>query len=264
MHAVTIRRMIVFGVCALGVGALYLVPGVARSPEQIRQAGANEEPTKSAVGGQPGRPEQSASATGDRDSVPGETAPQETIGGPATTASGPQPSATRDKDRPEEDADDRFSPNASTDVSKDSKDSEPPQAVADIEPSRVTPKQLTISWPAADDNVGVVGYRIWLNGFEVATTAKTKARLRWFNNDRGEHVVQIRAVDAAGNQSRSSPTLVITRPSPEPTDTPSPEPSDPPTLSDRSPRPDSSTSQSSESPSGTPTDQKSAAEDERR
>ena len=31
-----------------------------------------------------------------------------------------------------------------------------------------------------------------------------------------------RALDAAGNQSRSSPTLVVTRPSPDPTDTPTP------------------------------------------
>ena len=98
---------------------------------------------------------------------------------------------------------------------KDSKDSEPPQPVADIEPSTVTTRRLTLRWPAASDNVGVIGYRIWLNGFEVATTAETRARLRWFNDDSGQHVVQIRALDAAGNQSRSSPTLVVTRPSPD-------------------------------------------------
>ena len=256
MRAVTIRRMIVFGVCALGVGSLYLVPGVARSPEQIRQAGMNEEPTNSGVGARPGRPEQSASAVGDQDS-----APEETIAGPATTAPGAEPSATRDKDRPE-DADDRSSPTASTYEPKESRDSEPPQPVAEIEPSKLTRKQLTISWPAAADNVGVIGYRIWLNGFEVATTAETKARLRWFNDDSGEHVVQIRAVDAAGNQSRSSPTLVVKRPSLEPTDTESPEPSDPPPPSDQSSRPNNSTDRSSVSPSGTPTDQKSTAEDE--
>jgi hypothetical protein len=259
MRAVTIRRMIVLGVCALGVGSLYLVPGVARSPEQIRQAGANEEPADSAVGARPGQPQQSTSATGDRNSA------READGQPVATASNAQPSqstATRSNDRPE-DADDRSSPTARADKSKESKDSEPPQAVADIEPSKVTRQLLIINWPAAKDNVGVIGYRIWLNGFEVATTANTRARLRWFNDDRGEHVVQIRALDAAGNQSRSSPTLVIRRPSPEPTDTPSPEPSDTPTASDQS-ESSQGTGQSGESPRGTPTDEKSTAEGEDR
>jgi hypothetical protein len=104
--------------------------------------------------------------------------------------------------------------------------------VAEIDASNVTTRRLTVSWPAANDNIGVIGYRIWLNGFEVATTAETRAQLRWFNEDSGQHVVQIRALDAAGNQSRSSPTLVVTRPSPEPTATPTPEPSDSPTPSD--------------------------------
>jgi hypothetical protein len=257
MHAVTIRRMIVFGVCALGVGAMYLVPGVARSPEQIRQAGASDEPTDSAVGAGSARPEQSASASGHRNSAP------ETAGGPAEAASSARPSATRTIGH-REDADDHSSATASTDEPKVSKDLEPPQAVSAIEPSRVTPKQLIISWPAAGDNVAVVGYRIWLNGFEVATTAQTKAKLRWFNDDDGEHVVQVRALDAAGNQSRSSPTLVIKRPSREPTETPSPEPSDRPTPSDQSSKPRYDTDQSSESPSGTPTDERSRAGDEHR
>jgi hypothetical protein len=260
MRAVTIRRMIVLGVCALGVGSLYLVPGVAKSPEQIRQAGVNEEPTNSAVGARPSQPRQSTSAPGDRDSAP------EAFRQPATTVPTTQPSkptATRNKDRTE-DADDRSSPQAAAEKSKDSEDSEPPQAVADIEPSKVTPQQLTINWPAANDNVGVIGYRIWLNGFEVGATSETQARLRWFNDDRDEHVVQIRALDAAGNQSRSSPTLVIKRPSPEPTETPSPEPSQTPTPSDQSSKPNEDTDQSSESPSGTPTDESSTDENERR
>jgi len=98
----------------------------------------------------------------------------------------------------------------------------------------------------------------------VATTAETKARLRWFNDDSGQHVVQIRAVDAAGNQSPSSPTLVVTRPSPEPTDTPTPEPSDSPTPDHQLSEPSQPSAESSESSSRTPTDQESTAEDEHR
>ena len=164
------------------------------------------------------------------------------------------------KDSPEE-VDGRSAQKRGTAQAKASKDFEPPQPVADIEPLKVTPKQLTIDWSAATDNVGVIGYRIWLNGFEVATTAETRARLRWFNDDSGQHVVQIRAVDAAGNQSRSSPPLVVTRPSTEPTDTPTPEPPDSPTPSDE---PSHSGAQSVESSRRTTTEQDSTNEDEQR
>jgi hypothetical protein len=251
--------MIVFGVCAAGVGSLYLVPGIARSPEQIRHSAANEDPPNSAVGVRPAKPQESASSTGDRTSVPGDD------GEPAKTAAGAQPSqpiATPTEDS-SVDADSRSSRKARTSQSKSSKDSEPPQPVTDIETSKITPQQLTVSWPAASDNVGVIGYRIWLNGFEVATTAETRARLRWFNDDSDQHVVQIRAVDAAGNQSRSSPTLVVTRPTPEPTDAPTPEPSDSPTPSEQS-EPSHTGAQSSESSSRAPTDEKSPNEDEHR
>jgi hypothetical protein len=121
----------------------------------------------------------------------------------------------------------------------------------------VTEDRLSLKWPAAQDNVGVIGYRIWLNGFEVATTAETQARLHWFNDDNRQHVVQIRALDAAGNQSRSSPTLVVTRPSPEPTPTPtpseSPTPSAEPSESGRS-------GAESESPGETPAGEGSEAQ----
>jgi hypothetical protein len=90
---------------------------------------------------------------------------------------------------------------------------------------------------------------------------ETKAKLRWFNDDSGQHVVQIRAVDAAGNQSRSSPTLVLTRPSPEPTDAPTPDPSEPGTGGDQSSEPGHPSSESSESSSGTPAEN-STPEDE--
>jgi hypothetical protein len=257
MHAVTIRRLIVFGVCTLGVGSLYLVPGIARSPEQIRRSGLNEEPTNSVAGLRQPNSAESVSSTGDRAWVPG------VEDAPGRTRSGAEPSqsaATRAKDRSDE-VDGRPAQKRSTAQAKASKDSEPPKPVSDIEPLKVTPKQLTIDWSAATDDVGVIGYRIWLNGFEVATTAETRARLRWFNDDSGQHVVQIRAVDAAGNQSRSSPTLVITRPSTEPTDTPTPEPPDSPTPSDE---PSHSGAQSVESSSPTPTEQDSTNEDEQR
>ena len=222
MRAATIRRMIVFGVCALGVGSLYLVPSIARSPEQLGVPKANDEPTTQPAGAQPDTSPQSASPSRDRDPDAGDEVDPSQAADPAiepTDAAAQKPGNSRAR-----------STRKAAVEPKGAKDSEPPQPVADIEPWAVTANRLSLQWPPARDNVGVIGYRIWLNGFEVATTAETRARLRWFNDDSRQHVIQIRALDAAGNQSRSSPTLVITRPSPDPTDTPTPSESPTPTA----------------------------------
>ena len=127
---------------------------------------------------------------------------------------------------------DRRSPRGNTAFDPDeTKDEEPPAAVAAIRPAEVTAERLRLTWPRATDNDRVIGYRIWLNGYEVAATAETHVTLRWFNDEDGKHVVQVKAVDAAGNSSASSPTLLLTRPSPEPTTTttPTPTPTDEPT-----------------------------------
>jgi len=257
MHAATIRRMIVFGVCTLGVGSLYLVPSIARSPEQTRLSGPTDEPTTSPAEPGPGKAQRSAATSSGREQVAAGDVPAADVPAADKTPA-TRPSATRSTSTA--DVDVRPTRKPGPNHTKAGKDSDPPQPVPDIEASKVTARRLTVSWPATGDNVGVIGYRIWLNGFEVATTAKTRARLRWFNNDSGQHVVQIRALDAAGNQSRSSPTLVVTRPSPEPTGTPTPEPSDssPPTRRPTEPsRPDA---QFSKSPNTKPTGHKPTAE----
>jgi hypothetical protein len=165
-----------------------------------------------------------------------------------------QSAATRSKNTDGDDSNQR----PGTGQAKAAKDSDPPQPVADIEAAKVTARRLTISWPAASDNVGVIGYRIWLNGLEYALGA-------WL---RQVGIIPVRAavglgraVDAAGNQSQSSPTLVITRPSPEPTaTTPTPEPSDSPTPSGEPSEHSHPDAQSPESPSAEATGQKSTAE----
>ena len=53
---------------------------------------------------------------------------------------------------------------------------EPPEAGAEIEPFAVTTDRLSLKWPAAADNVGVIGTAFG-STFEVATTAETRARL---------------------------------------------------------------------------------------
>jgi hypothetical protein len=240
--------MIVFGVCAFGVGSLYLVPSIARSPEQIGVPGASDEPTSRPVGAQADTSPQSASPSGDRDSLAGRAS------GRSATATAPAiQSSAAPTQSPSEDKD-RSTPRAA-DEPKQAKDAEPPEPVAVIEPSAVTKDRLSLEWPAAADNVGVIGYRIWLNGFEVATTAETRAKLRWFNDDDSQHVVQIRALDAAGNQSRRSATLVVRRPSPSATPTPTPSDSATPTAEPTdSSRPDAGSTPAGATPTGDQSD----------
>ncbi len=108
---------------------------------------------------------------------------------------------------------------------------------------RATADQLQLVWAPAIDDVGVIRYRIWLDGYDVKTTVETAAVLDWFNDDSAQHVVQVRAVDAAGNMSEAPATLLVIRPTPAPPPTPEP-------LSTPTPSPVASASATpSESPS---------------
>jgi chitinase len=216
VDAVTIRHMIVFGVCALGVGGLYLVPSVANppAPVSIRQAADQPQP----------RPSNSAKVRVPQAGATGEAAqpveadpPQTDPTRPAAVDPPPTDQPTQSSPSPTQRGRTAYDPVETPDV-------EPPSAVATITPAEVTADALSLTWPAATDNKRVIGYRIWLNGYEVATTAETKVKVRWFNDDEGQHVVQIKAIDAAGNQSTTWSTLLVTRPSPEPAVAPTPTP----------------------------------------
>ncbi len=104
----------------------------------------------------------------------------------------------------------------------------------------MTPTGLTLRWPPAEDNVGVVEYKVVLNGFEVASTPETTARVAWFNDDSLQQLVQVKAVDAAGNESPSGANLLVARPTPapepEPTEAP-PSPADPTSTPEPTPAP---------------------------
>lgn len=229
VRASTIRRMIVFGVCALGVGSLYLMPSLARSPDQIGRQPVSDEPTGSPAGASASQGRQTAS-TGDDRTAPGPDGERSD----ASTTPRSAPPTFDTKQRP---ARDKKATHGSTAYdASDGRDDQAPAPVREMEPPTATRDRLALNWSATTDNVGVVGYKIWLDGFPVASTAETHVELRWFNDDEAQHVVQIRAVDAAGNQSTSSPAFVVTRPTPNSTPTPSPDPS-------KSPTPDPSASQ---------------------
>jgi hypothetical protein len=206
VDATTIRHMIVFGVCTLGVGGLYLMPSVATPPPSVSIRPAADEPQPVPSSTSPVREPQS---------VPGEAgpngagAPQADPSQPVTVQ--PQPTGEPTKSAP--------NPTAGRTAydPQDAPDDEPPSTVASITPTEVTADTLSLTWPAATDNRRVIGYRILLNGYEVATTAETQVKVRWFNDEEGQHIVQIKAIDAAGNQSTTWTTLLVTRPSPEAT-----------------------------------------------
>lgn len=235
----TVRRLLVLGVCALGVGSLYLVPGIARSPQQAAQPRRYDGPTARASA----TVVQDASATpsGERSRTrpspdPAEsTDPSEPEAAETATAPSTEPVRTRQprEPRPTRTGATAFDP-------AEPRDDEAPEPVAAITSADVSPTALTLRWPAAADNVGVVQYTVVLNGYPVATTPTTSATVRWFNDDTRQQVVQVLAVDAAGNESPSSPNLLVARPTPGPTPSPSepaPSPSEPTDSGPPTPQP---------------------------
>jgi hypothetical protein len=239
VRATTIRRLIVFGVCALGVSGLYLVPSVALPPEHVGYPSADDNPTV-----RPGAAPTVAAhtpaahaAAGDTRSTRPADEPIEAATGIEQTASG-QPAGQQQRRR---DGSGKRAGATAFDAA-DSPDNTPPEPVSGISFGPVSKDTLTVSWAPAHDDVSVIGYRIWLNGFEVATTAETHVTVNWFNDDMGPHVVQIRALDAAGNESKTSPNALVNRPTAARVRTPSPMPTE-------------STPTGSTQPSESPTDQ---------
>jgi hypothetical protein len=249
VRAVTIRRLLVFGVCAFGVGCLYLMPSVARSPDGVSSLRSDDQRSRPAAG-KPATVQSTGPAVADdeesRSLSPEPTAsPKPTTSPPSRTDSEPDPTSqpNRDSERDTTSYQDTTSqgdkterrqptPGGATafDPVEEKRDDTPPDPVRGIRFSAITPDDLTIRWAPSQDDNAVVGYQVWLDGFQVATTTRTRATVNWFNDDIGEHVVQVRAFDSAGNESRATEILLVRRPTPEPSPTPSPKPSPTPSA----------------------------------
>jgi hypothetical protein len=183
MRPATLRRLLVFGVCLVGVGCLYLVPSMAGSSSRLDG----------------------------RQAVPTAPADSTTLGPAVTPLASPAPATpaqtpTNDPHRL------AMQPRTGATAVEPGRDDRPPDAVGRLRLVSADPDRLTISWSAPDDR-DVVGYRVWLNGFLVLSTQQTRATLSWFN-DSDTHVIQVRAVDAAGTEGASSTTLLVRRPVP--------------------------------------------------
>lgn len=214
MRPATIRRLLVFGVCLAGVGCLYLLPSMAGAPSRVGSTAA-------------------------RSDLPSATAPDTTLvtafsaeptatgGSNPTGQTTSSPGRTRDVGTTEGTGVDGQRSSTSTSGSRTGatavepgRDSSTPPEVGRLSVVTADAEHLVISWPEVDDDT-LVGYEVWLNGFSVVTVQHSRARLAWFNGS-DTHVIQVRALDAAGHKGPASPTLLVTRPTPPPEPTPSP------------------------------------------
>jgi chitodextrinase len=88
-------------------------------------------------------------------------------------------------------------------------DTTPPSAPASLTATAVSSSQINLSWPASTDNVGVVGYKIFRNSVQVATSTTTSY------SDTGlspltTYTYTVAAYDQAGNTSTLSPSASAT------------------------------------------------------
>ncbi|WP_051771581.1 proprotein convertase P-domain-containing protein [Lentzea albidocapillata] len=88
-------------------------------------------------------------------------------------------------------------------VTGGSSDTAAPSVPGNARTTGTTASSVSLAWDASTDNVGVTGYEV-LNGSTVATTVTgTSATVTGLNADTA-YTFSVRAVDAAGNQSKLS------------------------------------------------------------
>lgn len=84
-----------------------------------------------------------------------------------------------------------------------------PTAPSNLAASSITTSGFSVSWNASTDNVGVVGYEVFVNGASKGTTTTTSFALSGLNAST-TYSVTATAKDAAGNVSAQSSTLSVT------------------------------------------------------
>jgi chitodextrinase len=98
-------------------------------------------------------------------------------------------------------------------------DTIPPTIPTDLTATAISSTQISLSWTASTDNVGVTGYRIYRDGSQITTTVGTSYQ------DAGvspatPYSYRVAAYDAAGNVSDLSNEAVATTPAPPDTQPP--------------------------------------------
>ena len=86
---------------------------------------------------------------------------------------------------------------------------EAPSTPGNLTASNTTQTTTDLSWNASTDNVGVSGYRVFVNGGLVGTTAATNYAVSGLSAGT-TYLMEVSAVDAAGNESGRAATNVTT------------------------------------------------------
>jgi chitodextrinase len=84
----------------------------------------------------------------------------------------------------------------------------PPTAPSNLAAASIGVNSLDLSWTASEDDIGVTGYEVFLNGVSRGVFPGTAAALAGLNPFTS-YTVTVRARDAAGNASAASAPLVV-------------------------------------------------------
>src|SRR5438034_7920109 len=102
-------------------------------------------------------------------------------------------------------------------------DSIAPTTPTGLAASAITPTSVMLSWGAASDNVGVTGYRVYVNGTLLVSPGSTSVQVTELLAG-GTRSFTVAAFDAAGNVSAPSAPLSVTTPLTTPPPAPTPPP----------------------------------------
>jgi acid phosphatase type 7 len=104
-----------------------------------------------------------------------------------------------------------FTDSGSTACHGATSDTTPPTAPANLTATAASPTQVSLSWDASTDNVGVAGYKVYRDGAFLASTSTTSYSDSAVQGGT-THSYAVYAYDAAGNISPPSNTATVTTP----------------------------------------------------
>jgi hypothetical protein len=93
-----------------------------------------------------------------------------------------------------------------------SADTTPPEAPSALAAVATAATQVNLTWTAASDDTAVTGYRIYRDGFMVGTVGPATSYPDTTARAGATHDYQVRAVDAAGNESAPSANVTVAMP----------------------------------------------------
>jgi chitodextrinase len=95
---------------------------------------------------------------------------------------------------------------SNTSGSSQSPDTTPPSVPAGLTATAISSSQITLSWSASTDNVGVAGYKVYRGGVQIATTANTTYQNTGLSPST-TYTYTFAAYDGAGNTSAQSASV---------------------------------------------------------